>query len=60
MKAEIVPIKRTRTGVLLQGEEISVKELDKNDKLVRTVLPDKYPVHIVTNNHLAITLMTEK
>jgi hypothetical protein len=56
MKADIIPIKRTRTGVLLQGEEISVKELDKTDKLVRTVLPDKYPVHIVTNNHLAITL----
>jgi hypothetical protein len=56
MKADVIPIKRTRIGVLLQGEEISVKELDKADKLVRTVLPDKYPVHIVTNNHLAITL----
>ena len=56
MKGDTVHIRRTSTGVLLQGDELSVKELDKSDKLVRAVLPSKYPVHVITNNHLAVTL----
>jgi hypothetical protein len=55
-KSEVTPIKRTVTGILLQGDEILVKELDNSDKLVKSVLPNKFPLHLITENHVSVTL----
>jgi hypothetical protein len=55
-KGEIIPIRRSKTGVLLQGEKFVVKEVDTRDNSVINILQDKFPVHIITNNNLAVTL----
>jgi hypothetical protein len=55
-KGDIVPIQRSKTGVLLHGEDFLVKEVDPKDNSVVNILQDKYPVHIESKYNLAITL----
>jgi hypothetical protein len=56
MRGDVVPIRRSKTGILLHGEDFLVKEVDPKDSSVINILQNKYPVHIVTNNNLAVTL----
>jgi hypothetical protein len=56
MRGDIIPIRRSKTGILLHGEDFLVKEVDPKDSSVINILQNKYPVHIVTNNNLAVTL----
>lgn len=50
------PITRTDTGILFMGTDISVQEIMVNNKNQRTNLPDRFPVHIITNNNLRVQL----
>jgi hypothetical protein len=47
-------ITRTLTGILLMGEGMITKELD-SDNHVRSIVPNNYPLHIITGNNIAIT-----
>jgi hypothetical protein len=49
-------VSRTKTGLLVMGEDLHVRELDPVDNHVRTTLPQQYPFHIVTNDNLAVTI----
>ena len=50
------PVWRTNTGVLIMDTDmsLSVQELTKTDNQLKSYLPNKFPVHIVSNHNLGI------
>ena len=50
------PVWRTNTGVLVMDTDmsLSVQELTKTDNQLKSYLPNKFPVHIISNHNLGI------
>jgi len=55
-KAKIETISRTETGILFQDPEFIIQEISKTNKQSNTFLPQKFPMHIVSNYNLKVKL----
>lgn len=50
------PIVRTITGILVQSDEVTVKEIDRTDNHAKTILNFKFPMHITSPDNIAATV----
>jgi len=49
-------ISRTEQGILFMGNDIHIKESVSKDGTTRANIPNRFPVHIITNDHLRVTI----
>jgi len=49
-------ISRTEQGILFMGNDIHIKESVSKDGTTRANIPNRFPVHIITNDHLRVTV----
>jgi len=55
-KAKVETISRTETGILFQDPDLIIQEISKVNKQSNTFLPQKYPMHIISNYNLKVKL----